>query len=114
MKKYRKVWRYLFLNYSSFGMRQRMNWEEKINVVEIWKMLKEYEVGFIKKEESQMMIKLVNEHSGRRNDLHNLTYTGFEEYIVQICSFGYSRLGYTSASPGHKIHLLISHLKNIT
>lgn len=42
IKKYRKVWRFLFFKYSSFGARNKeeMKTEEKINMAEVWKMLK--------------------------------------------------------------------------
>lgn len=40
-------------------------------------MLKEYEFEIIRKEESHMLVKKINETMKRRNDLQNLTYLGF-------------------------------------
>ena len=41
-------------------------------------MLREYEVfSFLKKEESQMIIKLINDIMKRKNDPQSLTYPGF-------------------------------------
>lgn len=50
----------------------------------------------------------------RRNDLQNLTYLGFEEYIFQICSYGYGKNEYPHVPPGQKIRLFIKQLKDIT
>lgn len=40
MRKYRKVWRYLFYKYSS--KKAEGNGEEKTHMGEAWKMLKDY------------------------------------------------------------------------
>ncbi len=50
----------------------------------------------------------------RKNDLQNLTYLGFEEYIVQFCIVAYDKLGMTSLSPGQKVSKLINQLKCVT
>ncbi len=47
-------------------------------MVEIWKMLREYEIfSFLRKEESQMIIKIINDNMRRKNDPQALTYSGF-------------------------------------
>lgn len=79
IKKYRKLWRFLFFKYSSFGaVKQEFKTEEKINMAEVWKMLREYDCMVIKKEESHTIVRLINESMKRKNDLQNLTYLGFE------------------------------------
>ena len=50
----------------------------------------------------------------RKNDLENLTYLGFEEYIVQFCIFAYNKIGVSYLSPGQKILRLIHQFKSIT
>lgn len=77
-------------------------------------MHREYNVDFIKKEEAFAMIRMINENMKRKNDLQNLTYLGFEEYIVQFCIYAYERLGMTSLSPGQKVSKLINQLKSVT
>ena len=57
-------------------------------------MFKEYNVNIMKKEESQVIARLINENMKRKNDLQNLTYLGFEEYIFQACNYGYSKIGF--------------------
>lgn len=51
MKKYRKVWRFLFFKYSTLGTKNsaELKVEEKINIAEVWKMHREYGVDFVKK-----------------------------------------------------------------
>ena len=50
----------------------------------------------------------------RKNDLLNLTYLGFEEYVVQMCYFGYLKIGYGHLSPGQKLMMFIKKLKEVT
>jgi hypothetical protein len=51
IKKFRKIWRFLFFKYSTLGAKgsKEANIEEKINIAEVWKMHKEYNTDFIKK-----------------------------------------------------------------
>ena len=49
MRRYRKVWRYLFYKYS--GKRSEVGGgEEKAHMGEVWRMLKDYEFNALKKE----------------------------------------------------------------
>lgn len=50
----------------------------------------------------------------RKNDLQNLTYLGFEEYIVQYCIYSYNKIGLSSLSPGQKVTKFIEKLKQRT
>lgn len=77
-------------------------------------MHREYNVDFIKKEEAFAIIRLVNDNMKRKNDLQNLTYLGFEEYIVQFCISAYDKLGMTNLSPGQKVSKFINQLKLVT
>lgn len=40
-------------------------------------MLKEYDVVIVKKEESQAIVRMINENMKRKTDNQNLTYLGF-------------------------------------
>lgn len=57
MRKYRKVWRYLFYKYSS---KKEGSSEEKAHLGEAWKMLRDYEFAFLRKEEVFTIARLVN------------------------------------------------------
>lgn len=50
----------------------------------------------------------------RKNDWQNLTYLGFEEYIVQFSYYSYNKLGFTTFSPGQKVRKLIIQFQEIT
>ena len=58
MKRYRKVWRYLFYKYSS--RKGENSSEEKTHIGEVWKLLKEYEFNFLKKEDCFTIVRLIN------------------------------------------------------
>lgn len=54
MRHYRKVWRFLFFKYSSSGVRNKdalasFKTEEKINLAEIVKLVRDYQIDHIKK-----------------------------------------------------------------
>ena len=59
-------------------------------------------------------MRLINENMKRKNDLQNLTYLGFEEYIMQVCNYGYSKIGFSHLTPGQKVNIFINQLKKIT
>lgn len=46
-------------------------------MTEVWKMLRDYEFDIVKREESQALIRKVNEAMKRKHDPQNLTYLGF-------------------------------------
>lgn len=50
----------------------------------------------------------------RKNDLQNLTYLGFEWYIIQFCIIGYARLGMTALSPGQKLGKFLTQMREVT
>ena len=77
-------------------------------------MFKEYNVNIMKKEESQVIARLINENMKRKNDLQNLTYLGFEEYLFQACNYGYSKIGFAHLTPGQRMLMFIHKLKQVT
>lgn len=77
MKKFRKVWRYLFYKYSIKKMEGGGTGEEKIHMGDVWRMLKDYDFNFLKKEECFTIVRLVNDQLKRKHDIQFLTYTGF-------------------------------------
>ncbi len=75
---------------------------------QMWKMIRQYELfSFLKKEQSQMIIKLINDVMKRKNDPQNLTYPGFQEYIAQLCCYSYSKLDYPHIPSGRQVLLFI-------
>mgnify|MGYP006869347551 CR=1 FL=1 len=54
-----------------------------------------------------MIIKLINDNMKRKNDPQALTYPGFEEYIMQLCSYGYKKFMYGHIPVGRQVILLI-------
>lgn len=112
MRKYRKVWRYLFYKYSSKKIEG--NNEEKAHMGEVWKMLKDYEFNFLKKDECFTIVRLINDNLKRKNDIQCLTYSGFEDFILQSAIIGYSKQGYSHIPPGQQLLLFIEQLKKIT
>jgi hypothetical protein len=70
----------LFFKYSSFGAKNSSETkiEEKIHMSEVWKMHREYNADFVKKEDCFTLVRLVNEGMKRKTDLQHLTYLGFE------------------------------------
>lgn len=70
-------------------------------------MLKEYEFDVVKREESQVIIRKVNEAMKRKFDPQNLTYLGFEEYLLQLSCFAYARLGYPHIPPARQLGLFL-------
>lgn len=50
----------------------------------------------------------------RKSDLQYLTYLGFEEYIVQLCHYGYGKQGFDHVPPGQKLMMMIRQLKKVT
>lgn len=61
-----------------------------------------------------MIIKLINDNMKRKNDPQALTYPGFEEYIMQLCSYGYKKFMYGHIPVGRQVILLIQQLKKAT
>lgn len=43
----------------------------------------------------------------RKNDSQNLTYLGFEEYLLQLSYFAYSRVGYSHIPPARQLALFL-------
>lgn len=50
----------------------------------------------------------------RKHDLQNLTFLGFEQYIIQFCIFAYNKIGISNLSPGQKVNKLIQQFKKVT
>jgi len=104
MKKYSKLWRFLFSKYANmcFSSKPINNFDmyhdkaETMNMAEITKFLKDH--GFtqkhITKEELPALIRLINLKKVKRFDLTALTYSGFLEFVMQAAHFIYSRKPY--------------------
>lgn len=60
------------------------------------------------------MVKKVNQMMKRKNDLQNLTYLGFEQYLLQICHFGYNRYGYSHLPPALHLKMFIDQIRGVT
>jgi hypothetical protein len=50
----------------------------------------------------------------RKHDPQNLTYLGFEDYLLQLSCFAYSRLGYCHVPPARQLALLLDQIRSIT
>ena len=50
----------------------------------------------------------------RRNDLQNLTFAGFEDFILQVVVLGYARMGYAHLPPAQQLRMLLEQLKKVT
>lgn len=50
----------------------------------------------------------------RKNDPQSLTYGGFQEYIMQLCSYGYNKFKWGHIPVGRQVLLLIEQLKKVT
>ena len=61
-----------------------------------------------------MIIKLINDNMKRKNDPQTLTFPGFEEYIMQLCSYGFNKYKYPHIPVGRQVILLIEQLKRVT
>jgi hypothetical protein len=55
----------------------------------------------------------VNEAQRRRNDPGNLTYLGFEEYLLQFCFLGYQK-EHPQNPPGRQVMLMIEQIRRVT
>lgn len=99
--KYRKLWRFIFLQYSNSirafdkGMMFENTKEKlgKISRQEFWKFMKEYTLqDLMTKEEVSSLFRLVNvKMLGERGDLHHFFYKGFKVFLLQAIIFMYSR-----------------------
>lgn len=115
MRKYRKVWRHLFFKFSSCGkIRARDGAEEKITTAELLKLLKYYELDLLNKDQVQEIVRKINENQSHRQDLHSLTYVGFEEFLLQASHLGYGKNGYGHLSPASMIKMLLEQMKVLT
>lgn len=68
----------------------------------------------MRREESQAVVRKINEASRRKHDPHNLTYSGFEEYLMQISVLLYGRQGYPHLPPSRQLAQLIDQLRTVT
>ncbi len=60
------------------------------------------------------MVRKINEASRRKHDPHNLTFAGFEEYLLQLSVLLYGRQGYPHLPPSRQLALLLQHLRTVT
>ena len=104
MKKYSKLWRFLFKKYANMLFSSKIvtnfdNYKKKndtINMAELFRFLKDHGFGYkhISKEELAALIRLINLKKIKRFDLTALPYNGFLEFILQASYFIYSREPY--------------------
>lgn len=104
LKKYSKLWRFLFKKYANMGFssKQIRNFDmyqdksETMNMAEITMFLNDH--GFTKahlsREELAGLIRLINLKKVKRFDLTALSYPGWLEFIIQASHFIYSRKPY--------------------
>ena len=91
MKKYSKLLKTLFTNYSNTGYKNKgmdkfdkCN-EEKITNPELWKLLRDHNVDqLLSKEEFSTLIRLVNSKLCKKNDIYDLDSDGFNKFIIQV------------------------------
>ena len=50
----------------------------------------------------------------RKNDIQNMIYSGFEEFILQMVVLSYSRQGYSHIPPGQQLRMFLDQLKKVT
>jgi hypothetical protein len=50
----------------------------------------------------------------RRTDPQNLTYQGFEAYLLQLSHFAYSRLGYSHVPPARQLGIFLEQIRSIS
>ena len=102
MKKYAKLWRYLFSRYANSGhsTKHPRNFNElkektdTINIAELAKMLKDHDVNkhMFSKEDLAQLVRLVNFNIIKRHDLTAIDYNGFQTFIMQFAYVMYQRL----------------------
>lgn len=79
-------------------------------------MVRDYQIENVKKEELQTLFRLINEKQGKHNDLLNLSYLGFEEFVVQFCLYLYNKPeeGYYHSPPVRHLRQFVLQLKKTT
>ena len=78
------------------------------------KFLKDYNLEqLISKEKGLLLVRRVNELQKRKNDPGNLTYLGFEEYIIQFCFIAYKK-EHPQNSPGRQVMQFIEDIRRVT
>jgi hypothetical protein len=50
----------------------------------------------------------------RKHDPQNLTYLGFEDYLLQLSCYAYSRLGYAHIPPARQLALFLEQVRAVT
>ena len=99
MKKYKKLFRYLFSKYANSCYSKRINVfddlrekSELITIAEITKMLNDNNVNshMLARESLATIMRLINVKT-QRNDLTTMTYEGFQECIMQVAIYIYSK-----------------------
>ena len=61
-----------------------------------------------------MIVKKINESMKRKNDLQNLTFQGFEEFIIQMCHYAYGKAGFIHIPPSQQILKFIEQIRSVT
>ena len=101
MRKYAKLWRYLFTKYahSGYSAKKENNFSElsdkmnRISMAELTKMLKDHDIGkhMVSKEELGTLIRLVNVKTTQKRELIGLSFEGFQEFFVQTAVHVFSK-----------------------
>ncbi len=99
MRKYKKLFRYLFSKYANTCYSKKIQEfdalkekAEVITIAEVTKMLKDHKVEsqMLSREELATLLRLINVRS-QRNDLSSLAYEGFQELFMQMAFAIFSR-----------------------
>ena len=99
MKKYRKLFRYLFSKYANTCYSEKINefdaLKQKTEIItlgELTKVFKDHNVTHVmmSREDLATILRLVNSQSGKI-DIYNLTFEGFQECFVQAAIYIYSK-----------------------
>jgi len=99
MKKYKRLFRYLFTKYANTAYSKKIvefdalkEKSEIISTAEVTKMLKDHNVesNMLNRDELATLLRLVNARMGR-NDINTLTFEGFQEFFLQTAIYIYSK-----------------------
>ena len=81
---------------------------------DVWKMLKDYDFNFLKKQQSNTIVRLINQNLKRKNEIQFLNYQGFEDFVMQVAIIGYGKAGFSHIPPGQQLLKFIDKLKKVT
>eukprot|EP01022_Parablepharisma_sp_SALTPOND_P028665 TRINITY_DN71377_c2_g1_i1.p3 TRINITY_DN71377_c2_g1~~TRINITY_DN71377_c2_g1_i1.p3 ORF type:complete len:558 (+),score=149.58 TRINITY_DN71377_c2_g1_i1:4544-6217(+) len=124
MRKYKRLFRYLFTKYSnSCYSRKVVEFDalrekaEVITIAEVTKMLKDHNVDsyMLSRDELATILRLVN-MKANRNDITTLAFEGFQDFFLQTAIFIYSKppVVLSHLPLVESIKALVKHFENAT